>query len=174
MNPWGRFFGGNSSFGKFIFLFCKLSYKKLHFFKKNLHRDCQNCILRVHTKIVPKNIFFEKFRANFGLWAKNLCPFQKIFSALLSKLLCVAGVHRSFLKKKKFSQHLYLFVSLLYFDRQLSGSLSKTLHRGCQKCILLFHRNHLREISFFSKKIVFLHHIWTISETISSFCRKIF
>ena len=73
-----------------------------------------------------------------------------------------------------FPKKLCFFVSRLDFEQKHFGLLSKVFHEGCQKFILLLHRNNLRENNFFQKKIVFSHHFRTISETFSSFCRKVF
>ena len=94
----GTFFRGQKFFWKLCFflkMFCTSSNKNCYFFKKKCNWFVKTAYYVPIWKLSWKVFSFRKFGANFGHWAKNLCPFLKIVSAVLSKLHCIAGVHFS-------------------------------------------------------------------------------
>ena len=133
-------------------------------------RGCQNCILRVHSKLLRKQLLLEKISfIDFQQRAKKLRTSGNFFR--LGCETCILLVHRDNFRGKGFFSKFYVFL-IIFRQWARNFRLShKSFSTGQSKLWSRCPWEQFENKSFFWKKIIVFRRI---SESFSAFCRKFF
>ena len=137
----GSFSGKKNSLKLFLFFQRTLSKKNWPFAKKSWYA-CQNCILRVQSLLLRKQIWEIRFLSHSRTWSEEIFGLvAKVFLQWCQT--CNLSVYRNILRI--FFGIFSLQFSSKDFEQKITKLLAKATQHGCRTCILHDHKNFLRK-----------------------------